>query len=490
MKQNQLMFGVFLASLALLWTACKEDYYTINDTFYDGMIIAVKNPLVGDTLQVERYNNSDQILIEAVNRPDVVFDPEAFIYTVEHDSILSITENGTIQPANRGVTRVNIEFRSNRKLQTSVIVEVNKVYHPVQSLQVSSAVARLLVEQNYTLHLKPYIIVYPAYADNTDLIFELDAASTAFASISAEGVITGIMPGEITIHIVSEDNPDAKVNVTLNVVTEIEITDVKLHTKLDKVTLGLDEKIDLNEVTWVTPDNVNAVNRKLNFVLTEGADVVQLDNNGLLTAIGAGTAKLTVSSKANLTTGDIITKEFTIYVDGNKKDLTRAFWTVTTSADYSYAADGTTGKPEDMFDENGTTFLSLVKPGKVFNGATSPAGSINSFIVDMKSPCKFNTIRWNHRSNNSYTYLRVWGIELEGSDDGENWTSIQQSIAIPNTLGATDGNDAKRYDIPLDANYEYRYLKVSLTKWSDNSGGSTSGSTMQIGEFGLSQQAI
>ncbi|KAA6303995.1 hypothetical protein EZS27_044363, partial [termite gut metagenome] len=42
-----------------------------------------------------------------------------------------------------------------------------------QSLQVSSAVARLLVEQNYTLHLKPYIIVYPAYADNADLIFEL-----------------------------------------------------------------------------------------------------------------------------------------------------------------------------------------------------------------------------------------------------------------------------------------------------------------------------
>jgi hypothetical protein len=483
MKKTDLTIACLLA-LTLVWNACKEDYYTINDDSYNDKTIEVKNTLVNDTLQIELFN-TDQISVQEVSDPDIIFDPRAFIYTVEHDSILAVSEDGIIQPLARGVSKIFIEFRANPALATSVIVEVHKDYHPVERLQVPAAVANLLVEQGYTLDLSPYIVVFPEYADNKQLHFTMDDASQAFASVSDSGLITGITPSEITIHIVSDDNPEVTATAKLTVVSEIEITDIVLHAKLDTTTLGLGETINLDEVTGVLPANVNVVNRKLKFEVISGSGVVLLED-ALLTAAGAGTARLKVTAKNN------ISKEFTVHVDADKRDLTRNFWTVTTSALYSngqnYVTDGSTGKPEDMFDENAATFLSLTKPGKTYNGSAGPpAGSYNYFIVDMKAPCRFSSIRWNHRSGNSYPYLRVWGIDLEGSSDGETWETIRRAIALPNTSGAATGADNERHDIPLTNEYEYRYVKVSLTQWSDNSGGETSGSTMQIGEFGLTR---
>ncbi len=476
-------FVLFIGFL-LVQTSCKDEFYTIDDKFYDGMEIVVKNELIDGVLHIEQYN-TDKLLIEELTNPELVLDSKAFIYTVEHDSILKIEDDGNLLPQSIGQTKVDIVFRANSNLRTSIIVDVYKDYHPVEYLMASSAVGNLLIEKGYTLNLAPYIFVFPAHADNKTLHFSLDEPSKAFASITDEGVITGIAQGTINVHIVSDENPNANLDVSLNIVDEIEITDLLLNPKLDGITMGLDERINLNKVFTILPSNVNERNRTLSYNIVSGSDVVRIDvvNNQLIT-IGGGTAVIEVITKNE------ISKEFTIHVDPEIQDLTRTFWEVETSILYgtglNYVVDGATGKPEDMFDDNGATFLSLVKPGKTFSGSTGPEGTLNYFVVDMQVETKFNSLRWNHRSNHASTYLRVWGIKMEGSNDGENWEIINENIELPNTKGAADGNDTKRYDIALGAEYEYRYVKVTLTKWSDNSGGSTSGSTMQIGEFGLS----
>lgn len=486
MKTNYFKINIlFILGLMLVFTACKEEYYHVNDKFYDGMKIVVKNPLSGDTLRIEQFN-SDQITIKEMSDSTVVFDSKSFIYTVEKEGIISIGSDGTITPLSRGTTKLDIIFRANNTLKTSIVVEIYKDYHAVDYLQAASSVSKLLIEKNYTLNLPSYIFVYPAHADNKLLHYTLGAGSDAFASIDANGVITGKAPGIIQVHVASDDNPLAILDLQLTVVNEIEITDILLHSKLNNVTLGIGEKINLKAVTSVAPANVNVVNRNLTFEVVSGTDVVSIDpTTGMLTAQGGGTAVVKATSKNG------ITKEFTINVDATKKDLTRTFWTVATSVKYSnglnYVVDGTTGKPEDMLDENTATFLSLVKPGKTYNGSVAVAGIYNYFIVDMQTPSKFNSVRWNHRSGNSYTYLRVWGVKLEGSNDAENWTDIGTELAIPSTKGAPNGNVTTRFNMALDKEYEYRYVKVIMSSWSDNSGGSTSGSTMQIGEFGLSE---
>lgn len=168
-------------------------------------------------------------------------------------------------------------------------------------------------------------------------------------------------------------------------------------------------------------------------------------------------------------------------VSGNIR-LNRDSWTASTSITYAngnnYSADGSTGKPEHLFDNSSTTFLSLVKPGKSYSGCT--AGGKDEpiyFVVDMQTQQTFNYFTWSHRSNNSSNYLRVWGISMFGSNDGQNFTEIKSNIAIPYESNA----DEILIDIPEST---YRYVKVQYTNWSDLNG-VTGGSTMQVAEFGL-----
>jgi hypothetical protein len=272
--------------------------------------------------------------------------------------------------------------------------------------------------------------------------------------------------------IVSDDNPNITATVGVSVVTEIVISEVTVLKALDGLTIGVGATVDLNLCTGVLPSNVNVNNRKLTFEVRTGQDVVSVDANGMLKATAEGTATVRAISKNDKY------KNFTINVKNGLTDLTRVLWTVKTSVDYGYAPDNATGMPEDMFDNVTTTYFSVVKPGKTYLGNTTPAGHIPYFIVDMKAAQKFNYIRWNHRTGNSSAYLRVWGIDFAGSNDGENFTDIQTGIDIPH-----DSNSAAINIAIPESNY--RYVKVSLTKWSDNSGGEASGGTMQVAEFGL-----
>ncbi|MDR0506654.1 MAG: M60 family metallopeptidase [Dysgonamonadaceae bacterium] len=182
-------------------------------------------------------------------------------------------------------------------------------------------------------------------------------------------------------------------------------------------------------------------------------------------------------------------------------DIDRTNWAVTTqtATNYGYVVDGTTGLPEHMFDDNAATFLSLVKPGKNYGAVPKqPSDFIPSFTVDMQSAQTFDYIKWRHRGGNSYKYLRVYGIDIEISNDGTNFTKINTDIVwIPNIAGyttstpeVTDPNTYK-IDVPQSTG---RYVRIRLVMWSDiyssrhpdyPGTGSGSGSTMQIAEFGL-----
>jgi hypothetical protein len=465
--------------------ACEDKYYEINKDFYKDKTVAVRNPMTDNTLRIEQYN-TDQIMLEEPNDSTIVFDNRGFIFKVADENIVTIAEDGVITPVARGVSKVDIISRADANVATSILIEVYKDYHAVERIMLSSAVKKMLAEKGFTLDIAPYIFVFPGHADNKTLHFSLDEPSKAYASITDEGVITGIEPGVINIHIISDDNPDVTSGFELTVVNEIMVTSIVLHNKLNNATLYEGEQFPLDLINSVLPANVREENRYLTYTVTSGENVLSIDENNILTAEAQGTATVEVRSKYG------ITNQFTINVDAPNKDLSRLFWKVNTSIVYSngqnYVTDGSTGKPEDMFDGSTSTFLSLTKPGKTYNGSAGPpSGEINSFVVDLLLPKKFKSIRWNHRSGNSYTYLRVWAISIDGSNDGENWTPLQTGIQLPNTYGAAHAADPNRHDMALNGEYEYRYVKVKLTNWSDNSGGETGGSTMQIAEFGLSK---
>lgn len=210
-------------------------------------------------------------------------------------------------------------------------------------------------------------------------------------------------------------------------------------------------------------------------------------------------------------------------------DIKRDRWTVTTQTHngYGYMWDGgtqanpVTGLPEHMFDGNTGSYLSMVKPGGSINGVVPPADSTPpSFIVDMKTPQEFEYIKWSHRNGaysnangsvvaNNYNYLRVYGITIEGSNDGTSFTIIPPAspagtnasiVWIPEKasyVGSVQSTEDLPYKIPVTQS-TYQYVKVSLVVQSKNyavgqyqhpsypgAGASGSGNTMQVAEFGL-----
>ena len=491
MKRNIISLTCLFGILSLCLFSCKDEYYTIDDGFYKDKKVTLRNPMDGNTLRIEQYNTDKIILIEP-DHPDIVFDNRGFLFSVADKSIVTIQDDGTINPVENGVTKVDVTFRSDERLSTSFDLEVYKDYHAVERIIVPSMIKNTLIERDLEMDIATGILVFPGHADNKKLHFTFaDEASEAFASISNEGVITGKAPGIIQVHIVSDDNPQVTSTFEMTVVNEILITDVTLHPNLDNVTIGVGEKINLNGATGILPSTVHILNRRLTFELLEGMNVVEIDpETNLLTAIGAGTAQVKVTSKND------ISKEFTVNVVSDLTDLTRAFWTVKSTIVYSngqdFVVDGTTGMPQDMFIDNGSTFLGLTKPGKNYNNCATPAGYELGFIIDMQLSCSFNTMRWGHRTSNSYVYLRVWAVDLYGSNDGENWALFATGIRIPNTYEVSAENpnaaiaDNVYHSIALPGSFDCRYVKVIYTNWSDNSGGSTSGSTLQVARFGLS----
>ncbi len=215
--------------------------------------------------------------------------------------------------------------------------------------------------------------------------------------------------------------------------------------------------------------------------------------------------------------------------ESNGIDIDRANWTITTQTGtgYSHVPDGwmaseskfTTGFANDLLDGNAGTYLSLIKPGKTYspgNGAevipVQPAGIMPSFTVDMKSAKTFDYIKWRHRDgknpaggSNTYNYLRVFGVDIEGSNTGneDDFTKINTDgiVWIPNSGGYSGSKtvaDPEEYMLMVPKS-TYQYVRVKYVKWSDNyvggdyavddpkytTNGAASGSSMQVGEFGL-----
>lgn len=487
-----------LLLMLLAITSCDEKLYTINEDFYNDKTVSLKNEMKGDTLFIEQDNKTDILMLEEPNNPDISFDNRGFIFTVHDESIVSIDQEGAIVPLSRGVTQVDIVSRTAKNLRTSIYLKVYKQYVAVESIIVPSEV--LQVEVDVPRDLKKDVFVFPTSADNGTIHFSLDEASKQYATITDDGIITGTMAPassktRIIVNVVSDEFDSIKNTFKLSVLNEIPITGVELIAGLDGAEISVGEVIDLSPCASVTPENIKEENKKVTFELIEGTDVLELSSEGVIKAIGTGTARLVAKAKEQIFNDKPQQKsvEFTIVVKEGVTDLTRLLWTVKTSVSepefggYGYVPDNTTGMPQDMFDGNTTTFLSITKPGKTYSDCTTPADHNPYFVVDMKSTQKFNYMRWNHRSNQTNINLRVWKVDLEGSADGETWREIGKDIVIIDKDKTTEelpyGKNSVTYHIPLPA-ASCRYVKVTYTDWSDLNG-IDNGSTLQVAEFGL-----
>ena len=198
-------------------------------------------------------------------------------------------------------------------------------------------------------------------------------------------------------------------------------------------------------------------------------------------------------------------------------DFDRLEWTVTSlnhPDGSTHNIDGSNGAVEHILTTAGT-YLSMTKPGRSAvlapEGGVAkmvPADFIPYFIVDMKSPQKFNYFKWQHRNFN-YGQLRVFAVKLYGSADGENFTTIMPELPeapkypewfwIPNVQGYDFNANSAMVDDNIyvinTPEMECRYVKVELVmecrQYRNHhpsyfrAEGAAGGDNMQVRQFAL-----
>jgi len=321
--------------------------------------------------------------------------------------------------------------------------------------------------------------------ENTSL---QEYSSVTFTSTNSEifevnenGVITGKRNGAARLIVAaSTDEYEVKGSCVVRVTGQVFVENITVDETIRNIRINIYEnpEFQINPADYtVTPSD--ALITDITFA-SSNPGIAQVDENGLITAVSGGIATISILSRdgsnvrADITV-NVLAPIFTWYLEERQ------------SFEFDYRPglilyplnpDGVYGNDWNLLIDEGSdwqsSFISMSKPGR----AMAPSAQVGDIFIpiDMKQELKFNQIFWRHRSTNTYARLRVWEFRLEGSDDGENFSVLEEDIEIP---GATvDGAASNEATILLDNTYQYRYIKLVPTSWDG-----TSGNTMQVSDL-------
>ncbi|WP_303005878.1 hypothetical protein [Bacteroides congonensis] len=314
----------------------------------------------------------------------------------------------------------------------------------------------------------------PENAGNTEeFSFRFRSGDERVFTVDMDGVITSVASGEAELSIWMVDKYNViQLQKTCNIFVTAKVTDIVIPGGADGLTLELGAVYDLNANVSVLPEG--ATDKTLSYSIKEGEDVVSLED-GILKVLAQGTAVIGIAANDNSGVETELNITTTPW-------YCRDTWTVGTSIFYettgtNYAPDNETGKPEDILDGKGETFLSLIKPGKDYGDCATPADHLLYFVVDMKEPKLFNVIEWKNRfGNTGVTGVHLRYIRVLGSNDNVDYKVIAEKIDLDYT------NIETAQLLPVKES-EYQYVKVEFTGWVFNPN-----SALQVGDFRLGIQ--
>ena len=478
-KLNHLISSFCLIA-TLVATGCSDEHeYTSDHSYYDDVKLKIDNVDKKNVLSVklvdETYSLSVTLTPEALS-----FNSLSYVYEVGDNSIATVDKNGKLTLLKPGETTLAVKHRTSKSISADCTLKV--VASLIRDVVVSPEV---VIGMEEPVDLGEYVTVMPWSADARALTYTVKEGYEDIVKIVEGSLVQGMNMGEAMIEIRSTDGLDVVKELKLVVKGSTPITEIKLNDKAAEIngqTLLVGQEFDLSSLVTILPEN--AADKRLKYEVVSGIDCVSISGEGILTTTAGGEAEIRISPLDEELNAEVspLTLGFTI-----KSWNERENWKVTTSITYgsgrNYVKDGSTGNPEHILDDDATTYLSLVKPGKTYGTDVAAAKDVPLyFVVDMGMKQSFNYFTWAHRTTNSFSYLRAWGITMYGSDDGVNFSEIKSNIVIPHD------NNTDKIELPVEKS-TYRYIKVQYVDWSDlhidEDEINKNGGTIQVAEFNV-----
>ena len=232
----------------------------------------------------------EELLISAVVFPD-----NAAVQTVIFEaSGGTITDNGVFTAAEPGTYVITAYAMDDSGVTGIITVTVNPAL--VSSITISGGKS---VTVGDSLQLKA--TVSPDYAGDPSITWSIISGSE-FATIDQNGLLTAIAPGKVTVQVAANDGSGVKATHKVEV-KPIQVSKITIH---GESTVKVGKTVQLS--VTVTPDN--AADKTVKWSISKGSKYATIDENGLLTAIAAGS--VTVKVTANDGSGISATFKITI----------------------------------------------------------------------------------------------------------------------------------------------------------------------------------
>lgn len=290
----------------IVWHSEDTEIATIND---DGVVLAQKE---GETTIVASYGDYETtcevIVTEAtikatsirITQGDITLKKgdgvllqveilpeganENIIYASNNSSIATVSDTGYVNAIDVGKTTIIATSESGLTSEITVTVSSGSTKIDPTNLYLSGLNKELVVGETAQVISK----IEPDNATNKSLTWS--SSNSSIATVDSNGVVTGKSAGTCTIIASTSNNITARLEVVVHsnsiAVSGISITNGNAYSM--KVS-GI-KKIQYT----ITPSN--ATNKKVTFQ-SSNTKVAVVDSNGLVAAVGAGTAVITVKTE-------------------------------------------------------------------------------------------------------------------------------------------------------------------------------------------------
>lgn len=267
---------------------------------YEIEVAAPDNSVTGIALEVEEISlveGESQTLVVNVAPEDAT--NKVVEFTSSDENVATVDENGKITAVGVGEATITVSTTDGTKLSDTCKITVSEKIVIASSITFKSS--EVMVKAGGTASL--VATVRPIDARNKELTWT--SSDEKIATVDQTGKVTGIKRGTVTITATSKDNTDVKAECKVTVSSDnIDISKIELSAST------IDLKVDDKAQIKVTVNPSNATNQTISWTSSD-EKVATVDENGNVTAVGVGTAKIT----ATTTDGTEISQSLTVKVE-------------------------------------------------------------------------------------------------------------------------------------------------------------------------------
>lgn len=227
--------------------------------------------------------------------PDTV-DRSKLSYLVSNKSIVVVDESGNVKALSPGIAAIRATAKEN--INADILVRVVENENVVPQIVVMpekiSAIKNVTLKVGEEKQLSYMVEPTDAYMDNS--IWK--SSNSGIVTVD-NGKVVGVSQGDAVVTLKTVNDMELKINVSVKP-SVVEVTSLKVNSS-SNLTLKVGET---SQITYqIKPDD--ATDKTVSFQ-SSNTSVANVNEKGLITAVGSGTASITATSANQLKTFNVI----------------------------------------------------------------------------------------------------------------------------------------------------------------------------------------